>query len=216
MAPPAPAIPKQPRNSTISFVATQQLCYNFMKHPDTHQLTHATVVQTCLVRLPPAHHQHPWQTEQLHQTASTSKQSAMAASGLLAAGGSTAAGGHPPACITVAGTPATAAGSLPAAGGCSPACATAADGCAILAPAPTPQHPQQVALILHLVLAQTLLSGNRAHRVKLTRRHYNNYNETHSNFAAVLWRIHCDFANSLSTQQPTPNQSPSLSDRGDG
>ena len=60
-----------------------------------------------LVRLPPAHHQHPWQTEQLHQTASTSKQSAMAASGLLAAGGSTAAGGHPPACITVAGNPAT-------------------------------------------------------------------------------------------------------------
>ena len=115
MALPAPAIPKQPRDSTVSFVATQQLCYNFMKHPDTRQLTHATAVQTRLVRLPPAHHQHPRQTEQLHQTASTSKQSTMAAGGLLAAGG------HPPACMTVAGNPATAMGGLPAAGGCFPA-----------------------------------------------------------------------------------------------
>ena len=220
MALPAPAIPKQPRDSTVSFVATQQLCYNFMKHPDTRQLTHATAVQTRLVRLPPAHHQHPWQTEQLHQTASTSKQPAMAASGLLATGGLPAAGGCFPARTMAAGDyppmNTISTGGSTAAGGCSLACATAADGCAIPAPAPTPQHPQQVALILHLVLAQTLVSGNRAHRVKLTHRHYNNYNETHSNFAAASWQIHCDFANSLSTQQPTPNQSPSLSDRGDG
>ena len=144
----------------------------------------------------------------------------------MAAGGLLATGGHPPACMTVAGNPATAMGGLPAAGGCfpartmatgdyppvnttaaggstaaggcSPACATAADGCANLAPMPTPQHPQQVALLPHRVLAQTLVSGKRANRVKLTHRHYNSYNETRSNLATVLRRHYCDFANHLS------------------
>ena len=124
----------------------------------------------------------------------------------MAAGGLLAAGGHPPACMTVAGNPATAMGGLPAAGGCfpartmaagdfppanttaaggftaaggcSPACTTAADGCAILAPMPTPQHPHLVALIPHRVLAQTLVSGKRVDRVKLTRQQYNNYDKT--------------------------------------
>ena len=188
--------------------------------------------------MPPAHHQYPRRTQQLHQTASTSEQPAMAAGGLLAAGG------HPPACMTVAGNPAAAAGGLPAAGGCfpactvaagdypptntiaaggstaaggcSPACTTAADGCAIFTPASAPQHPQQVALIPNHVLAQTLVSGKGADWVKFTRLNYNNYDQTHSNLATVSRWLHCNLVNRLSARQPTPNQSPSLSDRGGG
>ena len=138
---------------------------------------------------------------------------ATAAGGLPAAGScfparTMAAGDYPP-------TNTIAAGGSTAAGGCSPACTTAADGCAILTPAPAPQHPQQVALIPNHVLAQTLVIGKRADRVKFTRLNYN-YDQTHSNLAAVSRRLHCNFVNCLSTRQPTPNQSPSLSDRGDG
>ena len=93
-------------------------------------------------------------------------------------GGSTAAGGLPAAgCCFAARTMAaggylptntTAAGGSTDAGGCSPARTTAADGCAILAPVLTPQHPQQVDLIPNLVLAQTLVSGKQTNWVMLT------------------------------------------------